>query len=106
MMNPESDFINNNKITTLPTCEFQFIQNKIDNSKKVYIHLDLDVLDKSEYEFTMFPTNGGFLIPDVTELIKKLKEHYDVVGFCITESTATKLDQLNAIKPILDQIML
>jgi arginase len=53
----------------------------------------------------MFPTTSkGFLVSDVAHLIEKIKKHHNVVGFCITESTATTLEQLDAIKSILDQI--
>ena len=102
----ESEYILSNSITTLPSCEFEAIQNKIKNFKNVYIHLDLDVLDKSEYEFTMFPTSNGFSVADVAELITQLKLNSNVVGFCITGSKAINLEQLNLIKPILDQIEL
>lgn len=91
---------------TVTNCQDAAIQNKIQNFKNVYIHLDLDVLDKSEFEFTMFPTINGFLVEDVVQLIEKIKSKHNVVGFCITESTATKLEQLDKIKAILDQIEL
>jgi arginase len=54
----------------------------------------------------MFPTNNGSSVSDVAELIRKIKENYNVVGFCITESIATTVEQLNPIKPIIDQIKL
>lgn len=103
---PESKYIIQHNITTITDCQFEYVQNKIKNCKNVYIHLDLDVLDKSEYEFSMFPTNNGSSVSDVAELIRKIKANYNVVGFCITESTATTLEQLNTIKPIIDQIKL
>src|SRR3990170_7866704 len=103
---PESKYIMQHNITTVTDCQFEYVQNKIKNFKNVYIHLDLDVLDKSEYEFSMFPTNKGSSVSDVAELIRKIKTNCNVVGFCITESTATTLEQLNTIKPIIDQIKL
>jgi arginase len=103
---PESQYIVKHNILTVTNCQDAAIQNKIQNFKNVYIHLDLDVLDKSEFEFTMFPKNNGFLVEDVAELIEKIKSKHNVVGFCITESTATKLEQLDKIKAILDQIEL
>ena len=75
-------------------------------SKNVYIHLDLDALDKSEYEYSLFGTNDGVPVADVAELIKQIKANHHVVGFCITESTAKTLEELEPIKPILDQIEL
>jgi arginase len=103
---PEREYISKNNITTISNCDFSEIQPKIKNFTTIYIHLDLDVLDKSAFEFTMFPTSKGFTIYDVAQLIKKLKVNYDVAGFCITESTAAKLEQLESIRSILDQIEL
>ena len=103
---PESEYIKQHNITTITNCQFEKVQNKIKPFKNVYIHLDLDVLDTLEYEFSMFPTNIGSSVADVAELVRKIKSNHHVVGFCITESTATTLEQLDPIKPILDQIEL
>jgi arginase len=103
---PESEYIKQHNITTIADCQYEEVQNKIKGFKNVYIHLDLDVLDKSEYEFSMFPTNIGSSVSDVAELIRKIKSNHNVVGFCITESTATTLEQLHPIKPIINQIKL
>ncbi|MDJ1497634.1 arginase family protein [Cytophagaceae bacterium DM2B3-1] len=103
---PESKYIQEYSITTITDCQFEYVQTKLQHFKNVYIHLDLDVLDKSEYAFSMFPTNNGSSVSNVAELVRKLKANYNVVGFCITESTATTLEQLNPIKPIIDQIQL
>lgn len=103
---PEKEYISRHNMTTITYCQYEHVQNKIKNFKNVYIHLDLDVLDKSEYAFSMFPTNIGSSVSDVAELIRKIKSNHNVVGFCITESIATSVEQLNVIKPILDQINL
>ena len=102
----ESNYISGKEIKTLSNCNFSDIQAAINGFNKIYIHLDLDVLDREEFEFTMFPTKGGIKIKDVTQLIKDLKVHYDVVGICITESTASKLELLKPIWPILEEIEL
>lgn len=103
---PESKFISTNKIRTLSNCDFSNIQEAINGFKKVYIHLDLDVLDESEFKYTMFPSRNGLKVSEVTQLIINLKKTYDVIGFCITESTASNMEQLKPITPILDQIKL
>lgn len=103
---PESEYIRQHNITTITDCRFEDVQHKIQHFKNVYIHLDLDVLDKSEYAFSMFPTNIGSSVSDVAELVRKIKANCHVVGFCITESIARTLEQLNPIKPIIDQIQL
>jgi len=101
---PENEYIRRHNILSIPDCEFAKVQEKIKDFKNVYIHLDLDVLDKSEFEFTMYPSSSGLLVADVAELIRRVKENNNVVGFCITECAATTLEQLDKIKPILDQI--
>lgn len=70
---------------------------------KVYIHLDLDVLDPAEYAHILFPTANGFKVDEVVEIIEKLRNDFDVVGLCITESTATTQQALSPVKAILDQ---
>jgi arginase len=45
-------------------------------------------------------------VADVAGLIRKIKTNHHVVGFCITESTAKNLEELDPIKPILEQIEL
>jgi arginase len=103
---PEREYILSNSMTTLEDCRYTIVQNEIKRFNNIYIHLDLDVLDKSEFEFSMFPSTNGLSVHDVAQLIKELKSNHNVVGFCITESTATNLEQLEVIKPILDQIEL
>lgn len=102
---PEREYIMKHDILTITDCQYEAVQNKIKNFENVYIHLDLDVLDKSEYEYSLFG-NDGVPVADVAELIKQIKANHHVVGFCITESTAKTLEELEPIKQILDQIEL
>jgi arginase len=104
--NPESEYILANNIKSIQKCDFSDLKNIIEKFGNVYIHLDLDVLDKSEFEYTMFPTSNGFKIDDVHNLILEIKRKSNVVGICITESKATKLEQLEAIRKILDEIII
>jgi arginase len=103
---PEQEYISRHNMTTIEYCQYADVQNKIKNFKNIYIHLDLDVLDKSEFEFSLFPTNIGSSVSDVVRLVGEIKAHHNAVGFCITECTATKVEQLDKIRPILDQIKL
>jgi arginase len=107
MDEPESEYVSNHNMTIIADCQFSNVQNKVKNFKNVYIHLDFDVLDIAEFEYSLFPTTSkGLLIDDVARLITELKKNTNVVGFCITECTATEIEQLDKIKPILDQIEL
>ncbi|RPJ75138.1 MAG: arginase family protein [Alphaproteobacteria bacterium] len=103
---PERKYISSKRIVSLSNCNISEIQALRKDFSKIYIHLDLDVLDKKEFKFTMCPTRYGFKISDVTQLLKDLKENYNIIGICITESTASNLKQLIPLKPILDQIEL
>lgn len=104
----ELNYINKHNIIMLAGPDYIEIRNAIREKdyKKVYIHLDLDVLDRSEFKFTLFPTDNGFMINEVTDIIKKLKTDFDVVGICITESTAVSLADLDPISEILDEVIL
>ena len=66
----------------------------------------MDVLDKSEFEHTMFPTSNGFTVEDVYNLILEIKNKSKVVGMCITESKAAKIEQLEPIRKILEEIII
>jgi len=101
---PEREYIIENKIKTISKCKYSELKEKIKTFKNIYIHLDLDVLDKSEYEFTMFPTDNGLKIDDVVNLILKIKKELNVVGMCITDSKATKIEQLEPIRTILEEV--
>jgi len=103
---PESECIMKHSILTVTDCQFEAVENKMKDFKNVYIHLDLDVLDKREYAFSMFGTNNGLPVADVAGLIQKIKANHNVVGFCITESTAKTVEQLDPIKSILGQFEL
>jgi len=103
---PESEYIQRHHMATVDYCQYAAVEPKIKNFDKVYIHLDLDVLDRSEFEFSMFPTDNGSLVSDVAALVEKIIARHNVVGFCVTECTATKLEQLERIKPILDRVEL
>jgi len=105
---PEKEYIEANNITSLPSAEYYPVEQEINNRKftNIYIHLDLDVLDREEFEFALFPTDNGLPVQDVTQLIKNLKTNFKIAGICVTESIAASLDSLTPIKSILDQVKL
>ncbi len=101
----ERRYIVQHDIVSLPDAEYSRIEQAIEKKGygKVYIHLDLDVLDREEFEHTLFPTGNGFKVDEVVEILEKLRNDFDVVGLCITESTATSLQELAPVNRILDQ---
>jgi arginase len=52
---------------------------------KVYVHLDLDVLDPLEFPDALVQTPGGVAMKDVVETIRHLATIFDVVGFSVVE---------------------
>jgi arginase len=102
---PEEEYIKENNITSIQECAYGKIENKLSEFANIYIHLDLDILDKSEFPHTLFPSSNGFRVAEVAKLLKKMKANHNVVGFCITESIAN-LEQLEIIRPILDELEL
>lgn len=71
------------------------------NSKNVYIHLDLDVIDPSAFPAVKCPVMNGLLPGEVAELLRKLVDNYHVVGMTLMETTAKKQEDLIPIQPVL-----
>jgi arginase len=52
---------------------------------KVYVHLDLDVLDPVEFPDSLMRTPGGPTVDQVVDTIRHLDASFDVVGFSVVE---------------------
>jgi arginase len=52
---------------------------------KVYVHLDLDVLDPVEFPDSLMRTPGGPTVDQVVDTIRHLDATFDVVGFSVVE---------------------
>jgi len=52
---------------------------------KVYVHLDLDVLDPVEFPDSLVHTPGGPSIDQVAETIQQLRTAFTIVGFSVVE---------------------
>lgn len=101
----ENRYIVQHDIVSLPDAGYSRIEQAVHQKGygKVYIHLDLDVLAKEEYRHSLYPTGGDFKVDEVVEIIERLRNDFDVVGLCITESVATTLEELAPVTPILEQ---
>jgi arginase family enzyme len=78
----------------------------------VYVHLDLDVLEAGELP-VQFPTKGGLEIAELRNLLTRVAEHREVVGFEVTNFQAPldELDRLlgatavkRVVEPLLDAL--
>ncbi|WP_328607258.1 arginase family protein [Amycolatopsis sp. NBC_00345] len=65
---------------------------------RVYLHLDLDVLDPAEFGGLNYPEPGGLTITELVEALDGLSE-MDVVGAGITECVGTGAE-LNVLEPV------
>jgi arginase family enzyme len=78
----------------------------------VYVHLDLDVLEAGELP-VLFPTGGGLEIAELRQLLARVAEHREIVGFEVTNFQAP-LDEFErmlgatavkrVVEPLLDAL--
>ena len=52
---------------------------------KVYVHLDLDVLDPRDFPDALMRTPGGVTTDQLVETVQHLDTNFDVVGFSVVE---------------------
>jgi arginase len=74
--------------------------------KNVHIHLDLDMLDPSEFASTCYPTPNGLSVAGLLELLQMLQKNLNVVGFTLTEFAPINDTDINVVKRILESIQL
>jgi len=102
----EEEYIINNNIFNTLEINYLQIKQKIakHNFNKIYIHLDLDIIDPSFFQHTKCPTADGLRIDDLETLINQLQNDFDIVGYSICESVANKNEHLLPIQNILKMI--
>jgi arginase family enzyme len=73
--------------------------------EKVFVHLDLDVLDPAELPGAAFPASGGFSLAGLSALLAEVAAAADVVGAEITSFTAPEQAPrfAEALAPLLPQ---
>jgi len=100
---PEEEFIQAHSIPIFKDADIESIITHLDKNKvtEIYTHLDLDVLDPTEFPHLLYPVNNGLTIAKITALIKELKRRYNMTGFCITESATSNTTHLSPLNSIL-----
>lgn len=53
--------------------------------QKIYIHLDLDCLEPSDFSSTPLPVPGGIRVSQLEKLLKHMKADFDIVGMGLYE---------------------
>lgn len=78
-------------------------------ASRVYVHVDLDVLDPAEIEGVQFPEPFGVSVADLTEAIRGVRAAAELVGAGITEfapaDPAAAVDDLPAILRIVSALV-
>lgn len=62
-----------------------FLSLKNAGFKQLYIHLDLDVIEPTEFPHIACPTPNGISINKLKNLLMGLKNNFDIVGFSLLE---------------------
>ncbi|GAA1983747.1 arginase family protein [Amycolatopsis minnesotensis] len=70
---------------------------------RLYLHLDLDVLDPAEFAAVNYPEDGGITVTALTRLLAALGD-IPVIGAGITECTAADRGEVAALGPVLAEI--
>ena len=69
---------------------------------KIYVHLDLDVLDPVEFPDVLVPAPGGISTTVLTETIQSLAASFDLVGFSIVELKPVSSDAAERVRRLID----
>lgn len=71
--------------------------------RRIYVHLDLDVLDPMEFPDSLVSSPGGLSMTDVADTVHGLARAFDVVGFSVVEFRPRSADALSRVRHLLDR---
>lgn len=92
--NAETAYIKKRKLKKYSSSQIaenrEILIKSIQNNRfnKLYIHIDLDVLNPNEFPYVKCPTKGGFSKEVLIDTIQSLKNNFTIVGFSIVEYTS------------------
>ena len=100
----EETYIRNNRIEMISVFEHRMNDKKILNlvSEKIYLHIDLDVIDPEVYKNVKCPVPEGFKIEEVVEIIKLIKGKNEIVGISILENIEKNNKEIEKLKEIIE----
>jgi arginase len=70
---------------------------------KLYVHLDLDVLDPIEFSDALMRVPGGVAIDCLVDTIAGLASAFDIMGFSVVEFAPRSADAAARVRRILDR---
>jgi arginase len=104
----EIRFIEDMKIKMLKPEEIESDMNcvltevKAKGAKKLYIHIDLDVLDPAEFPFVPVPAAGGLTIQTLLQLLRTIKKKFAVIGLSLVEYRPSGKQRIELLEEIIN----
>ncbi len=104
---PERTFISENGIRHWPKLDISSTKEVLDfvSGKKVYIHLDLDVIDPGSSSLALYKTPGGISIEALLSLIENIGDVAMIVGTCVTEYNDPERKEIQVYSEIVKRCM-
>lgn len=103
---PEREYIEETGIPVIAVSELmesmpEKLVSQFKQFEKVYIHIDLDVLEPVEFAGVKCPTENGVRIKQLRSVLKDIMERWDVVGLSLVENIETDKKKLSVLEPII-----
>ncbi|MTI84664.1 MAG: arginase family protein [Firmicutes bacterium] len=103
---PEKEYVRKNSIPVVPAGDVseslpEKLVSQFKQYKKMYIHIDLDVLDPGEYRGVKCPTANGIQIKRLCSVLQDIMERWDVIGLSLVENIEIDEEKLSALEPII-----
>mmetsp|Transcript_25453 Transcript_25453/g.49877 ORF Transcript_25453/g.49877 Transcript_25453/m.49877 type:complete len:325 (-) Transcript_25453:176-1150(-) len=73
--------------------------------KRLHIHLDLDVLDPSEFPHVSVPSRGGLCVKNLQILLQAVGASQDLVGLTVTEARPLSVADEEACEVVLQELL-
>ncbi|WP_207710486.1 arginase family protein [Aminipila butyrica] len=93
------------RVITAPTANRQpeavLSALKEKGKKKLYIHIDIDVIDPLEFPYQPVPAAGGLHTETLSKLLKLCSEEFEVVGLCMLGYTALGQKKIAILEEII-----
>ncbi|MEZ5316225.1 MAG: arginase family protein [Vicinamibacterales bacterium] len=104
----EAAFVSDSAVSLLPPADL-LVPDRVTGRiraagfTRVYVHLDLDVLDPAAFPDTLVPAAGGASIDQVVETVAALDAALDVVGFSVVEFRPRSADAVTRVARLLER---
>jgi len=102
----EATFISDTAVSLLPPADLlapDRIAGRIRAAgfTKLYVHLDLDVIDPAEFPDSLVPAPGGVSFSGVADTVRDLAVAFEVVGFSVVEFRPRSADAAARVRQLL-----